>query len=392
MGTSTRLRLPRSPFLQTVVKSGLLAPDDLIGVLSQYDPAQIEAAQPLQIATFLVRKKLLTKFQAMQLLQGRTQGFRLGKYKIVEGVRQDRVGMVFLAEDTDTKQTVTVKVLPTERVSDDTMYRPFLKEAREATRVVHANVARVLDVGMWCGTHYVVTEHVPAPTLDKILAEKGPLPPNTAAQIVAQVAVGLMHAHAKGLYHRDVKPANVALLPDRRVKLLDLGLTHMLDNPWAKVTKRFNLKEYADEIAHIPPEQAWGCELDARSDVYSLGSTLYFLMTGRVPFPGLAVQTMTDRQLKGVPKPSEARPGVPRELDDLVQTLGAKDPHERYQTAGEVVSAMQPWLPVADWAALGLPASPPPSTRRGKSAPSSSKAKRTFFAAVGDSVRRLFKR
>ena len=356
MVTSTRLRMPRCRFLQEVIKSGLLAPDDLIGVFAQYDPEQIEAAEPLQVATILVRRKLLTKFQAMQLLKGRTQGFVLGQYKIVEGVREDRVGLVFLAENSENGEMVSVKVLPTDRVSDDTMYRPFLREARAATAVTHANVARVLDLGIWRDTHYVVTEYVPAPTLDKLVAENGPLSPNAAAQVIAQVAVGLMHAHAKGLVHRDVKPANIALFPNRSVKLLDLGLTHMLDNPWAKVTKRINMKEYAEEIAHIPPEQAWGCELDGRSDIYSLGSTAFYLITGLQPFPGSATQMMTDRQIKDIPKPSTARAGIPAELDEIVRKMGAKDQHLRFQSAKELVIALRDWLPVGEWSALGLQA------------------------------------
>ena len=356
MATSTRLRMPRCRFLQVVIKSGLLAPDDLIDVFSQYDPEQIEAAEPLQVATILVRRKLLTKFQAMQLLKGRTQGFVLGQYKIVEGVREDRVGLVFLAENSENGEMVSVKVLPTDRVSDDTMYRPFLKEARAARAVTHASVARVLDLGIWRDTHYVVTEHVPAPTLEKIVGENGPLSPNAAAQVIAQVAVGLMHAHAKGLVHRDVKPANIALFPNRSVKLLDLGLTHMLDNPWAKVTKRINMKEYAEEIAHIPPEQAWGCELDGRSDIYSLGSTAFYLITGQQPFPGSATQMMTDRQIKDIPKPSTVRAGVPGELDEIVRKMGAKDQHLRFQSARELVIALRDWLPVGEWSALGLQA------------------------------------
>src|SRR6476619_5171329 len=126
MGTETKLRLPRNPFLTAVHKSGLLAPDDLIGVLSQYDPDQVAAADPLHIATFLVRKKLLTKFQAMQLLNGRTQGFVLGKYKILDGIRQDRVGMVFAAEDSETNQLVAIKVLPSDRASDPTILKAFM--------------------------------------------------------------------------------------------------------------------------------------------------------------------------------------------------------------------------------------------------------------------------
>jgi eukaryotic-like serine/threonine-protein kinase len=363
LSTSTRLRLPRCKFMKTVVKSGLLAPDDLIGVFAQYDPEQIEAAEPLQIATILVRKKLLTKFQAMQLLQGKTQGFVLGNYKITQGVREDRVGLVFLAEDAESGTLVSVKVLPTDRVSDDTVYRPFLNEARAARAVTHESVARVLDLGIWRDTHYVVTEHVPAPTLDKIVAENGPLSPNGAAQVIAQVAVGLMHAHAKGLMHRDIKPANIALFPNRKVKLLDLGLTHMLDNPWAKLTKRINLKEYAEEIAHIPPEQAWGCELDARSDIYSLGSTAFLLITGKNPFPGTATQMMTDRQVYDIPKPSTLRAGIPAELDEIVRKMGAKDPHNRYQSVKDLVIALHPWLPVSEWSVLSTQLIPKPSEK-----------------------------
>src|SRR6202043_3129870 len=116
----------------------------------------------------------------------------------------------------------------------------------------------------------------------------------------------------------------------------DLGLTHMLENPWQKATQRLNLKEYAEEIAHIAPEQAWGCELDGRSDVYSLGSTFYYLLTGQVPFPGLAPEMMAERQIRGVPSPMKLKPSMPKELDAIVQRMGAKDPHLRYQSARAV--------------------------------------------------------
>ncbi|QJW92877.1 serine/threonine protein kinase [Frigoriglobus tundricola] len=377
---TTKIRLPRNAFLETVQKSGLLAPDDLIAVLSQYDPDKIAAADPIQVATFLVRKKLLTKFQAMHLLHGRTQGFVLGKYRLLDGIRQDRVGMVFKAEAAETKELVSVKVLPTERVSDNTVFRAFTDEVRTAARVEHPNVARILDLSSYHGTHFVVSEHIPAPTLDKVIAEQGPLDPNTAAQVVAQVAIGLLHAHRQNVLHRDIKPGNIALLPDGRVKLIDLGLTHMLENPWQKATQRMNLKEYADEIAHIAPEQAWGCELDGRSDVYSLGSTFYTLLTGRVAFPGLATQAMTDRQTRDLPPPSQVRPGVPQELDELVTRMGAKDPQKRFASAVEVVTAMQAWLPLADWNALGLVVKPKPAPAR-KAAPVEPKP-RGFFGGL----------
>ncbi|HET6574236.1 MAG TPA: serine/threonine-protein kinase [Fimbriiglobus sp.] len=354
MGTHTYLRLPRTPFLDAVRKSGLLTPDDLVAVLTAETVDEATLADPIRFAALLVRKKLLTKFQAMQLLNGKTQGFRLDHYTILDGVRQDRVGMVFLAEDTRTRRPVWVKVLPTDRVSDRMILEAFAAEVQAAARVSHAHLARVLGMGMHGGTYYVVSEPAPGPTLDRLLAAKGPLAAHTAARHVAQVAVALRHAHRLGLTHRDVKPANVAVGVDGRAKLLDLGLTHMLESPWAKVTRRISTKEYAEEIDHIAPEQAWGCEPDARSDVYSLGSTFYTLLTGRSPFPGSAAEKMQQRQLHGVPAPSKTRPGLPRELDAVVLKMAAKDPHERYRSAAEVVAALQPWLPVAEWPALGL--------------------------------------
>jgi len=255
---------------------------------------------------------------------------------------------------------VALKVLPTDRTSDPMILRAFMQEVRGAARVNHENVARVLDVGYWQGTHFVISEYVPYPTFDKVVSTKGPLASHAAAQFIAQAALALYAAHKEGLVHRDVKPGNIAMLPDRKVKLLDLGLTHMLENPWARVTKRISTKEYAEEIAHIAPEQAWACEIDARSDVYSLGSTFYFLLTGQVPFPGLAPEMMAQRQIRGVPSPAAIRPSVPREIDALVRKMGAKDPHERFATAREVVIAMHPWLPLEQWQALNLGPAPTP--------------------------------
>ncbi len=376
MPTSTQLPQLNTPFLAAVRRSGLLTPDDLIAVLA--GSGFHASTQPLQVAALLVRKKLLTKFQAMQLLNGRTQGFVLDGYKILDGIRQDRVGMVFLAES-PTKERVAVKVLPTDRVSDPTILREFMHEVRAAARANHPGLAQVLDIGFHQGTHFVVSEYVPGPTLDKVVVDKGPLAPHTAAQIIAQAAVGLDGAHQLGLVHRDVKPGNFVLLPDRQVKLLDLGLTHMLENPWKAVTRRISTREYAEEIAHIAPEQAWGCEIDARSDVYSLGSTFYYLLTGRVPFPGLAPEMMAERQIRGVPSPAAINPHIPREIDAIVQKMGQKNPHERYRSAREVVIAMQAWLPLEQWQALGVRAEEMPAPAPSPPAPTK---KRGFFARL----------
>ena len=339
--------------------------DDLIGLVAEHDLT--DDTDPIRVASVLVRKKVLTKYQAMQLLQGRTGGFVLGPYKILDGLRQDRVGMVFLAEDTRSRKRVAVKVLPTDRTNDPTILSAFRQEVRLAAQVDHANVARILDYGIHQCVHYVVCEHVAGPTLDKSLGGKGPIDPNVVARQVARVAVVLKFAHAHGLYHRDIKPGNLAVTADGRVKLIDLGLTHMLENPWARVTTRIKTKEYAEEIDHVAPEQAWGCDIDARSDIYSLGSTCFTLLTRRSPFPGDAGDKLKARQLHPIPPPSELNPLVPPELDRIVQRMGHNQPHERYQTCDELLIDLHPWLPVTEWLALGIV--PPPPKVAGRTTP-----------------------
>jgi serine/threonine-protein kinase len=365
MSTKARLRIPRCPFLDAVRRSGLLTPDDLVGFITRQDFSDASFTDPILLATMFVRHKLLTKYQAMQLLNGKTQGFLLDQYKILDGLRQDRVGMVFLAEDTRLNKVVCLKVLPTDRVADNTIFEVFVKDVRRAAAVDHPNLARVLNIGCANGTHYVATEYVPGTTLDRVIAEKGAIQPNLAAQCIVRVAVALRYAHAQGLCHRDIKPANIALTTGGRVKLLDLGMAQMLENPWARVTKRINLKEYAEEIDHVAPEQAWGTEPDARGDVYSLGSTFFLLLTGQSPFPGTAAEKMAKRQISDIPPPSLIRKGIPREMDVIVQKMGAKNPHERYQTADDVVLALHTWLPVAEWTAIGaaIKTSAPPTDR-----------------------------
>jgi len=275
-------------------------------------------------------------------------------------------------------------VLPTDRTNDPTILSAFRQEVRLAAQVDHANVARVLDYGIHQGIHFVVSEYVPGPTLDKSLAGKGTIDPNVVARHIARVAVVLKFAHANGLFHRDIKPANIALTEDGRVKLIDLGLTHMLENPWARVTTRIKTSEYAEEIDHVAPEQAWGCDQDARSDIYSLGSTFFTLLTRRSPFPGDAADKLKERQLHPVPPPSELNPEVTPELDRIVQKMGHNHPHERYQTCDELLIDLHTWLPVTEWLSLGI--TPPPPTMPGRSAKPGSGSSGGFFTAL----KRLF--
>ncbi|QVL34401.1 serine/threonine protein kinase [Telmatocola sphagniphila] len=392
------IRLPETAFLNALQRSGLIPLPILGRAFANFSFKQLLTLEPLHLATHLVRLKLLTKYQAMQLLNGRSGGFLLGRYKILEGIRQDRVGIVFLAEEIDSHQKVSVKVIPSNRVSESEAFTTFLNEVKTAAGIHHSSIAQILDLGMLSGTYYVVSELVEAPTLDDLLIREGTLSVNQSVEIAGQVALGLAQAHAVGLLHRDIKPQNIAIYPNHRTKLLDLGLTNLLDDPWQQNTKRINLEEYALEIAHIPPEQTAMVDMDARSDLYSLGSTLYSALTGQAAFPGLALQSMAARQTSDIPAPSKVRPELPPFIDKLIGKLGAVDPNARFNSAMDVVSFVYPHLPAAHWRSLGvsLPRAEtrPLSPKLANSKPPQEKpcnelpANRTLFS----SIRKLFAR
>ena len=194
--------------------------------------------------------------------------------------------MVFKAEDTETKKRVAVKVLPTDRASDPTILRAFMHEVRAAAKVASPEPGPRARHRLLAGHALRRLRVRPRPDARQVRRREGAARPARRGADHRPGGGRAIRAHQVGLIHRDVKPGNIAAPAGAPRQADRPGLTHMLENPWARVTKRINTKEYAEEIAHIAPEQAWGCEMDARSDVYSLGSTFYYLLTGEVPFPG----------------------------------------------------------------------------------------------------------
>jgi serine/threonine-protein kinase len=300
--------------------------------------------EPTKAATALVQKGFVTRFQASQLLAGRHKGFRVGQYVIQDLLGRGGMGAVYLAEHLELHRQVAVKVLAPGRGEDARLATErFLREARAAAALDHPNIVRIFDVARHNNAPYLVMEYVEGETLQQTLDRDGGIPFDMAAEYVAQAAAGLQHAHEKGFIHRDIKPGN--LIRDRFgvVKILDMGLARSASEN-DKLTEKLDEGAVVGTADFIAPEQAINSpHVDGRADIYSLGATLYTLVTGKPPFEGNTAQKLMQHQLKDAPVLKRVNPAVPQEFSDVVAKMLAKDPARRFQTPAEVIAALAPW-------------------------------------------------
>ncbi len=338
-----------SDFLDLVRKSGLVPADRLAPVLRKFpDPDDTPVRQ---LADELVRAGLLTFFQAKQIQQGRYKRFQIAsKYRLLELLGVGGMGAVYLCEHEYMKRLVAVKVLPVDKIaSDPTALDRFYREARAVAALSHPNVVQAFDIDKFDTVHFLVMEYVDGSSLQDIIAgyvgRKQRFDPVRAVHYIAQAAAGLQHAGAVGLIHRDIKPGNLLLDRSGLVKVLDLGLARFFDHRHDGLTERFDDKCVLGTADYLAPEQVTNDNpVDVRADVYGLGGTLYFLLTGSSPFPdGTVAQKLIAAQTQK-PKPvATFRPDVPPALVAILDKMMAKNPADRYQTMADVIDALAPW-------------------------------------------------
>jgi serine/threonine protein kinase len=272
-------------FLQLARKSGVLDERRLDAYLETYTATEALPAEPARLAGILVRDGLLTHFQAEQFLLGKWRRFTIGKYKVLERLGAGGMGSVYLCEHKLMRRRVAVKVLPTAKADDPAALERFYREARAVAALDHPNIVRAYDIDQDDKLHFLVMEHVDGSNLQEIVKKSGPLDPIRAAHYIHQAALGLQHAHeSAGLVHRDIKPGNILVDRNGIVKVLDMGLARFFHDQEDNLTKKFdeNVLGTADYLA---PEQAIDSHgVDIRADIYSLGATFYFCLTGRTPF------------------------------------------------------------------------------------------------------------
>jgi serine/threonine protein kinase len=318
----------------------------------------------------LVESGYLNRWQVEQLKEGRTK-FTLGPYRIVNAIGKGGMGHVFKAEHKLLGRIEAIKVLPKSRSTPEAV-ASFQREIRAQAQLDHPNLVRVSYAGFEGDTYFFVTEYVPGTDLRKLVRRNGPLPASIAATIIAQAAEGLHYAHRRGLVHRDVKPGNLLVTPDGRTKITDLGLAWFLmeelDGHGAGSTK--SLVGTGDYLA--PETIREPDKIRPVSDVYSLGCTLYYAVTGKVPFPGGSTSEKMRRHLEEIPlNPLHFNPDLPEEFCDAIAAMMDKNPDTRTPTAAAVVELLRPWCDLQATQQMALDA-PPPSgilSRGGKPVP-----------------------
>jgi eukaryotic-like serine/threonine-protein kinase len=343
------MSLVQSKFREAAIASGLVSEDQFTSTLKGIERAQINKGEPnkpitdKEIASRMVAIQLLTPYQADQLLSGRTK-MRLGPYVITDWIGQGGMGQVFKAIHEMLGRECAIKVLPLNKTTHEAIEN-FRREIRAQAKLDHHNLVRAFDAGEDGNVHYLVVEYVPGTDLRRLVRAKGKLSVNQAASIIRQAAFGLAHAHDRNLIHRDIKPGNILVTPDGIAKLSDLGLAFCLnDQDDPRMGKIVGTADY------LSPEQIKApLEVTEASDIYSLGCTLYYAVTGKVPYPGGTTKSKARRHLDETPwHPRRFNEEVSDEFVDLIGDMMEKNPAERIQTAKEVIERLSPWAKEED--------------------------------------------
>jgi serine/threonine protein kinase len=355
-------------YLQLVSQSGLVPDDTLDAFLRRHGRAVPSEAAPL--ADLLVGDGLLTRFQADQLLLGKWKGFSIGKYKVLERIGSGGMGQVYLCEHERMRRLVAVKVLPEAGAQDPSIFQRFQREARAGASLDHPNIVRVFDVDEDGKRHFLVMEYIDGVSLHDLAAQGGPMEASLACNYIRQAAEGLQHAHNKGLIHRDVKPSNILVDKQGVVKVLDLGLARFAQDNLDMLTKQYDDNNVLGTADYVAPEQTRDShDVDIRADVYALGGTFYFLLTGRPPFPeGTVSQKLYWQQTKQPQKLQSLRPDLPTGVTAIVEKMMAKSPAHRYQTPADVARALGPWAAPTNHTPMESVSATPPGGIYGVSA------------------------
>ncbi len=328
-------------FQRVLIELGLSTGSDLAAF--EVDPA----LGVLGLARALVRVGRLTPYQSAAIYQNKSRGLLVGKYLILDKLGQGGMGVVFKARQRTTGKVVALKILPPSFARDHQALSRFKREIAAAGRLNHPNIVAALDADLDRGVHFLVMDYVEGRDLDRVVLANGPMPVAQAVDCLILAARGLEAAHAEGIVHRDIKPGNLMLDAAGNVRVLDLGLARIVEesNPFAQTASARLTRSgmYMGTVDYMAPEQAEDSRhADHRADIYSLGCTLYYLLTGREPFPRETILKRLMAHLEHpAPKLRAVRPDVPEALETIFQGMLAKKPADRPATMTELIGLLE---------------------------------------------------
>ena len=329
-------------FLRAVEELGLVDEADASAFLAKAAEAR-SSQDSRQLGRAMVAAGWLTAYQAGAICQGKAKGLIIGRYIVLEKLGAGGMGMVFKARHRRLKQAVALKILPPSLTRNPELLHRFQREAQTAARLNHRNIVRAIDADEAGGMHFLVMEFVEGANLSRLVKARGVRSPARAIDVMIQAARGLAVAHEAGIVHRDIKPSNLMIDASGVVKILDLGLARLneeLSSEGGAITLSGVLVGTVD---YMSPEQAFDPRLaDARSDIYSLGCTLYYLLTGRAPYGGSSLmQRLLAHREQPVPGVRPHRADVSPELDELFRKMVAKDPKDRPGSMNDLIARLE---------------------------------------------------
>ncbi len=297
----------------------------------------MQAQHRAQELTFCCSQLYLSSIAAMAI----APGTRLGRYEILQPIAVGGMGEVYLGRDIELERTVALKILRADVVADHQRMRRFMQEARAVSALNHPYILTIYEIGESAGAYFIATEFIDGETLRQHM-KKGRMRPDEAIEVGTQIASALAAAHAAGIVHRDIKPENIMLRHDGYVKVLDFGIAKLeekttgqdLAHPEAPTRPLFTTEEgmVLGTLRYMSPEQTRGLEVDARTDIWSLGGVLYEMLAGRAPFEGPTQSDIIASILQKPPAPLANFSDSPAELERIVMKALAKNRDERYQT------------------------------------------------------------
>jgi serine/threonine protein kinase len=329
-------------FLIDVLRSGLLDRERLQAAV--WEVPRDRRTDTRALADHLVRSGRLSRFQARRILKGRWKGLILGPFQVLAPIGRGGMSTVFLARDSRSSDLMALKVLQRDN-SEKRQRARFRREMKLSRRLDHPHVAATYASGKIEGVYFLAMEYIPGKSLQRLVQSAGPLEVRRAARLMSEVAAGLEHAHSQGLIHRDLKPSNIMVTPHDHAKVLDLGLA-IIEGEDVEDIRVVGGKGYiVGTMDYIAPEQtANSATVDRRADIYSLGCTLYYAVTGRPPFPGGTTKEKIERQRREEPESLlDLKPSIPVAFAVLIRQMMAKDPGDRPPNARDVIRKLRPW-------------------------------------------------